>query len=101
LNQELTALRKGVAEKKKELARIRRKWQINKGRIPTQDELKEFEKKRAKGAVSIKDNPFINRNPLSSPSRYREAYYKKLDEIKQDEERIDGITTEINALNMQ
>ena len=101
LQQELAALRERLSEKKKELAKIRHKWLVNKGRLPTQEELKDFEEKRKKGPVTVADNPYINKNPLSTPGRYREAYYKKQAEIKLDEEQIDRLNAEISALNMQ
>ncbi len=101
LQQELAALREGLSEKKKELAKIHHKWLVIKGRNPSQKELKDFEEKRKKGPVAVADNPYINRNPLSTPGRYREAYYKKQAEIKQDEEQIDRLNAEISALNMR
>jgi hypothetical protein len=88
LGQELQAVTEALADKKKELARLRHKWLVAKGRTPSAEELKEFEKKRAKGNTTVADNPYINKNPLSAPAYARTAYYKKLEEIRQDEERI-------------
>ncbi len=97
LNRELGTLEEGLPVKKKELAEIHRKWLVSKGRTPTKKELEEFEKKRKKGEAKFKDNPFINKNPLSSPGRNREAYYKKLTEIRQDEKRIEELKAALSS----
>src|SRR6266571_4519781 len=93
--QELKTLQEELAVKKTELAQLRHKWTINKGRTPTEKELKEFEEKRAKGEAKTEDNPYVNKSSLSSPGRWREAYYKKLDEIKKDEERAVRLEREL------
>ncbi|RQW83846.1 MAG: hypothetical protein EHM79_15190 [Geobacter sp.] len=98
LNSELQQLESGLPAKKKELARLHRKWVIAKGRMPTTKELKTFEEKSASGPVEIADNPFVNKSPLSSPGRYRVAYFQKLDEIRADEERIATLRNEISAV---
>jgi hypothetical protein len=98
LAEELKKLQDGLPVKKKELARLHRKWVVVKGRMPTADELEEFGEKQADGEVKIEDNPYVNNNPLSSPGRHREAYYKKLYEIRHDEERIATVQERLNAL---
>jgi hypothetical protein len=98
LVQELKILQDGLAVKQAELAKLRHKWTVNKGRTPTADEIKTFEEKRAKGAVKVGDNPYINKNPLSSPGRWRAAYYEKLAEINRDKERSIRLEQELDAL---
>jgi hypothetical protein len=98
LMQELKMLQEGLAVKQAELAKLRHKWTVNKGRTPTKEELKEFEEKRAKGVVKVEDNPYVNKSPLSSPGRWREAYYEKLAEINKDKERSICLEQEIDAL---
>jgi hypothetical protein len=95
---ELKKLEEGLPAKKEELARLRRKWVVVKGRTPTAKELEAFEKKRVEGEAAIEDNPFVNKSPLSSPGRYRVAYYRKLEEIRRDEMRIEQLRNEIKAL---
>jgi hypothetical protein len=96
--RELTALREGLAAKKEELAKLHHRWMVSKGRTPTAAELKEFEKKRAKGAVKPEDNPYVTKSALSTPGRWREAYYKKLEEIKRDEERAARLEQELQGV---
>jgi len=98
LQQELKMLRDGLKVKEAELARLRHKWTVNKGRTPTADEIKTFEEKRAKGPVTVEDNPFVNQNALSSPGRWRAAYYEKLAEINRDKERAKSLEKELDAL---
>ena len=88
LAQELKMLREGLAIKQAELARLRHKWIVSKGRTPTEEELKIFEEKRAAGEVKAEDNPYVNKTPLSSPGRWRAAYYEKLAEINKDKDRL-------------
>ena len=95
LLRDLQGARQELAVKKRELARLYRKWLVAKGRTPTQEEIKEFEEKLAKGEAKLEDNPFINKNPLSSPVPARMAYYKKLEEVKRDEERIRQMEREL------
>ena len=85
---ELQSIKQALPAKKQELARLYRKWSIAKGRTPTAKEVEEFEKKRAKGKATFEDNPYINKNPLSTPGVARLAYHKKLEEVRKDEERI-------------
>lgn len=99
LTEELKKLQEGLLVKRKEAARLHRKWVVAKGRMPTKDELADFEKKRAKGEVPIGDNPFVNKSPLSSPGLYRQAYYLKVEEIRHDEEQVVHLQDAINALN--
>jgi len=88
LSAELQAIKQALPAKKQELARLYRKWSVAKGRTPTAKEVEEFEKKRAKGKATFEDNPYINKNPLSTPGVARLAYHKKLEEVKKDEARI-------------
>ena len=67
LSLELKEIREALPAKKQELERLHHKWVVSKGRMPTGEELKDFEKKRAKGKATFKDNPYINKKPLSSP----------------------------------
>lgn len=46
-----------LSVKMEELVRLRRRWSASKGRIPTREEIEEFEKKRAKGEAKAEDNP--------------------------------------------
>lgn len=88
LSGELQTIKQALPAKKQELARLYRKWSVAKGRTPTAKEVEEFEKKRAKGKATVEDNPYINKNPLSTPGVARLAYHKKLEEVRKDEERI-------------
>lgn len=99
LVQELKILREGLEAKQAELARLRHKWMVNKGRTPTKEEIKAFEEKKAKGTVKVEDNPYVNRNPLSTPGRWREAYYAKLAEVNKDEERVKLLQKELDELS--
>ncbi len=94
---ELNQLREDLAAKQAELARLRRKWQLAKGRNPSREEIKEFEKKRAEGKSTFKDNPYVNKSPLSSPIPARVAYLKKLEEVQKDEERIRQLEQQLKA----
>jgi len=95
LSRELQALRQALPGKRQELARLKHKWKVAKGRTPTEKELKEFEEKRAKGEATFQDNPYINKKPLSTPGPARLAYYKKLEEIEHDEERVSQLEQEL------
>lgn len=98
LSAELQGLRVGLEAKRKELDRLHHKWSVAKGRTPSQEEVEEFEKKRAKGKATFKDNPYVNRKPLSSPAPARIAYFKKLEEIGRDEERVRQLELELQGL---
>jgi len=98
LSEELKQLEDGLPAKKTELARVHRKWVVAKGRMPSKEELEEFEEQRAEGEPDNEDNPYVNKNPLSSPGRYRAAFYKKLAEIRGDEARIATLRDEIRTL---
>lgn len=94
---ELKGLKEGLDTKRKELERLRHKWSVAKGRTPSDEEVKEFEKKRAEGKASFKDNPYVNRKPLSSPGPARAAYYNKLEEVRKDEERVRQLEQQLLA----
>ena len=95
LEEELKSLRAGLAAKKKELDRLHHKWSVVKGRTPTEEEVEAFEKKRAKGTATFKDNPYVNKKPLSSPGPARIAYFKKLEEVRRDEEKVRQLEQEL------
>jgi hypothetical protein len=97
LARQLEEMRKGVAAKKEELARLRHKWAVAKGRTPTAQELKAFEEKKKAGKATAADNPYVNKSALSVPAPRRAAYYKKLEEINHDEERIRKLEKELEA----
>ena len=98
LTQEVKKLQQELAVKQEELGKLRHKWAVNKGRTPTKQEIADFEEKRAKGAVKVEDNPYINKSPISSPGRWRAAYYAKLAEIDQVKERLVLLEQELAAL---
>jgi hypothetical protein len=97
-SQELQSLKDALPGKKVELGRLHHKWSVVKGRTPGKDELKDFEEKRAQGKATFDDNPYINKKPLSTPGPARAAYFKKLEEIRKDEERIRQLEKELNGL---
>lgn len=99
LSEELKQIEAGLAVKREELARLRRKWVVVKGRTPTAKEIEKYEEKLAKGKAKVEDNPYMNKSPLSSPGIYREAYYQKLREIRRDEERIAVLKEKLAGLN--
>lgn len=86
--RELQSLREALPEKKRALARLRHKWAVAKGRVPTEEEIRAFEKKRARGEATFGDNPYASKSPLTSSGRARQEYFKKLAEVQLDEERI-------------
>jgi hypothetical protein len=98
LAQELKSLQDGLAAKQVELAKLRHKWMVSKGRTPSKEEIAEFEKLQAKGSAKFEDNPYINKSPLSSPGRWRVAYREKLAEIDKDKEAIALLEQKIDAL---
>lgn len=98
LSSELKRLQEGFLVKKQELERLQHKWAVVKGRTPTGEELQEYEKKKAEGTATSKDNPYINKSPLSSPAPARAAYYKKLEEVRQDEQKARELESQLQAL---
>ncbi|MRR55130.1 MAG: hypothetical protein EG822_11575 [Deltaproteobacteria bacterium] len=98
LSSELRQLESGLPAKKTELARLHRKWVVAKGRMPTSEELKTFNEKSAEGVVKIEDNPYVNKSALSTPGRYRMAYFQKRDEIRADEARIATLRNELHSV---
>jgi hypothetical protein len=101
LDAELQKLQESLPAKKNELDQLRRKWTRMKGRTPAPKEIAEFEKKLAKGQVSATDNPYVNKSSLGAPGLAREAYYKKLDEIKTDEALVGEIRKKLDALSLK
>lgn len=99
LAEELNQLEAGLPAKREELARLRRKWVVVKGRMPSAEELKKYKDKQAKGKATVEDNPYMNKSPLSSPGLYREAYFNKLNEIRGDEARIARLKDELAGMN--
>ena len=98
LGQELKRVKQSLSKKKEELEKLHHKWSVARGRTPTQDEVKEFEKKLASGKVTPEDNPYVNRSALSLVGAARAAYYQKLEEIRKDEERLSQLERETQAL---
>lgn len=101
LRQELKTLEEGLPAKQDELNALHRIWVLSMGRLPTDKELQAFAKKQQEGATTVEDNPYVNKNPLSSPGRNREAYYKKLAEVQQDEARIKELQAKLAALDLE
>lgn len=97
LRGELRSVEARLQEKRSELARLRHRWVVAKGRVPTEKEMKEFEEKLAKGKADPLDNPYYNKNPLGTPAPARAAYFRKLEEVRQDEERLRRLREELGA----
>jgi hypothetical protein len=98
LASELRTLEAALPDKKKELVRLRHRWVVGKGRMPNAEEVKKFEEKQAEGKATYKDNPYVNNNPLSTPGMKRQAYLRKVEEIRRDEERIEKLREEMKRL---
>lgn len=98
LSRELKGLQESLAAKKKELARLYHKWSVAKGRTPTKEEIAEFEKKRAAGKATFKDNPYVSKNPLATPAPARLAYFRKLEEVRKDEEKVSKLEQKLQGL---
>lgn len=100
LTAELKALKEALPAKQAELAKLRHRWMVAKGRTPTAAEIKEYEAKKAKGKATAADNPYVTKTPLSNPAPYRAAYYKKLEEVTRDQEQIARLEQELAALTL-
>lgn len=100
LTAELKALKEALPAKQAELAKLRHRWMVAKGRTPTAAEIKEYEAKKAKGKATAGDNPYVTKTPLSNPAPYRAAYYKKLEEVTRDQEQIARLEQELAALTL-
>ena len=100
LAQQLKSLQDGLAAKQVELATLRHKWVVSKGRTPSPQEIADFEKKLASGDAKAEDNPYVNKSPLSSPGRWRLAYHEKLAEIEDDKAAITLLGQQIEALKL-
>jgi len=98
VSKELQATESRLAAERGELARLRHKWVAVKGRTPTEKEIQEYEKNLAKGKATPADNPYYNKSPLSTPAPARSAYFKKLEEVRRDEERVRRLTEELAEL---
>jgi hypothetical protein len=98
LAAELRQVQDALATKKKELDRLQHKWNVARGRTPTLEEAKEFQKRLAEGKATDEDNPYINRSALSSSGRARADFFKKLDEVHQDQARARQLGQELEAL---
>ena len=85
LAAQLNKVRAELAVEKKELARLRHRWMVKKGRTPTLEEAKSFQKLLAEGKTTERNNPYLAKSPLSAPGSARAAYYKKLEEVQKDE----------------
>ena len=95
---ELKQLQAGLVSKEAELERLHHRWVVSKGRTPTTKEIQEFEAKRAKGTAKAEDNPYVNKSALSTPARWRGAYYDKLADVTRDKERSASLERQIEAL---
>lgn len=99
LAAELRQIRDRQVTRMKELDRLQHKWNVAKGRTPTLEEAKEYQKRLAEGKATDKDNPYINKNSaLSSSAPARAAYYKKLGEVREDQARARQLEQELEAL---
>ena len=98
LREELQKLRDGLPAKREELARLRRKRTVSKGKVPSEKELKTFQEKQSEGDVSFEDNPYVGKSALNSLAAKREAYYKKFEDIRGDEARIEALQKELDTL---
>lgn len=96
--QELQAIKDALPAKKKELARLHHKLVVVKGRTPTEAELKELDKILRERPITYEENPYVNKKALSVPAPARFAYYKKLQEIQKNEERIRQLEQQLEAL---
>ncbi|QWV98420.1 DUF4124 domain-containing protein [Geomonas nitrogeniifigens] len=96
---ELAQARSGLEGKKQELQKLHHKWMVTKGRTPTPDEAREFQKQLAEGKTTDEKNPYVSKNrALSSSSAARAAYYKKLEEVREDDARVQRLERELEAL---
>ena len=98
LTAELKQLQAGLVAKEAELERLHHRWLVSKGRTPTAKEIQEFEAKRAKGKAKAEDNPYVNTSALSTPARWRAAYYDKLAEVTRNKERSASLERQIEDL---
>ena len=101
LRNELKTIQDGLPGKKEELDKLHHTWTVRKGRTPTKGETTAFENKQAKGETTLNDNPYIGKSALATPGTAREEYYKKLDEIRKDEERIHQLEGDLEALDLK
>lgn len=99
LSAELAQLRAALVGKQKELERLHHKWLVAKGRTPTVEEAKAFQKQLAEGKTTDEKNPYVNKNKaLSSAAPARAAYHKKLAEVRADKARVLQLEQELEAL---
>ncbi|QXE89007.1 DUF4124 domain-containing protein [Geomonas subterranea] len=99
LATELAQIRGELEGKKKELQRLHHKWMVAKGRTPTVEEARQFQKELAEGKTSDAQNPYVNKNSaFSFAGAARAAYYKKLAELREDKARAQQLEQELEAL---
>lgn len=98
LSNQLKTLQDGLPAKKDELVKLRHKFVVRKGRVPSAKEIKKFESKRTSGSDTAVQNPYVNKNSLTSVGPARAAYYQKLEEVRMDEARIQQLQKELSAM---
>ncbi|BEH10010.1 MULTISPECIES: DUF4124 domain-containing protein [Geobacter] len=101
LREELKVIEESLPKKREELNQLHRRWVISMGRVPSQGELKDFAEKQAEGSATVEDNPYVNKSALSTPGRHREAYYAKLQEVRQEEARVGEIKKQLEDLELE
>ncbi|MBJ6750516.1 DUF4124 domain-containing protein [Geomonas anaerohicana] len=99
LGAELAQVRGGLQGKKQELQRLHHRWMVLKGRTPSVDEAKKFQKELAEGKTTDEKNPYVTKNrALSMSGAARSAYFKKLEEVRGDEARVQHLERELEAI---
>ncbi|GFO64540.1 DUF4124 domain-containing protein [Geomonas paludis] len=99
LGAELAQLRGGLQGKKQELQRLHHRWMVLKGRTPSVEEAKKFQKELAEGKTTDANNPYVSKNRVfSTAGAARVAYAKKLAEVREDEARVQQLERELEAL---
>lgn len=99
LTAELTQIRSGLEGKKKELQKLHHKWMVLKGRAPSLEEAKEYQKLLAEGKADDARNPYVSKDRVfSTAGAARAAYYKKLVEVREDNARAQQLERELEGL---
>ncbi|MBJ6800379.1 DUF4124 domain-containing protein [Geomonas propionica] len=99
LRGELARIRGGLVGKKQELQKLHHKWMVLKGRTPTLEEAKKFQKDLAEGKTTDGNNPYVTKNHVfSTAGAARAAYYKKLVEVREDDAQLQKLERELEAM---
>ncbi|WP_224983211.1 DUF4124 domain-containing protein [Geomonas agri] len=99
LSGELAKIRGGLQGKKQELQKLHHRWMVLKGRTPSLEEAKKFQKELAEGKARDAKNPYVTKNSaLSMAGAARAAYFKKLEDVRSDEARVQNLERELEAL---